>query len=732
MANVGLADQILERALQENKASFPVLVVDTIVISSAMNAWVKSIQGNNPTKDQAAAARVEELFHLILAHGLDPDVVAYTLVLQAWAKVGRMDRVDFWWDAMADNDQDIRPTAQTIQALLLAMCNDKNSTVAAVHEAETFLIQLSKNKNEEEEPLVTTLHWNIVLDAHVKLGNLRRAEELLMRLSEATVVSYCTVMNGWARQGNPQRVEAIMERMLDAGISLQTMVYNTLLLAWSRVKSANDNKVEAAKRAMWILQQMQREQQQSTSTTCTTTSTTGPDIITYNTVLQCFATAGMMSEAQELLAEMQQDSIVDIISYNTLLMAFARARQPYKAEALLQHLQGNCLSSNNDIVPNLQSYQAVITAWSMSGSNEAGTRAQALLDELLAFVKGQRTLGVDEQHPTIATYRCVIDCWAKSKQPGLAEIVLRTMPVPPNIFVYTSLMNAYAKVGDAPRAEALLKEVLTKYEQAEGRDETMKPTLATFTTVLDAWAKSKSNQAGQHAQSILVKMQQLYEAGLLETPPDRKSWACVLQCWATTGNVEEAQAVLSRMKADSNLVPGLIEYTAILQAWSRSNHPQAPERAMSFMEEMELKNIRPDRIAFGALIQVWAKSKRKDSGSNAIAALRRLQSQTDNAKRTSQKFQPTAQEYTVTISAFRNDYESVEMLFEEMLELGKSRPQVLPTAITYGTVLQKLAASPLLDKAERADRIHELMNTQGIEVNSFCRKELKKCRRRRE
>jgi pentatricopeptide repeat protein len=335
MANVGLADQILERALQENKASFPVLVVDTIVISSAMNAWVKSIQGNNPTKDQAAAARVEELFHLILAHGLDPDVVAYTLVLQAWAKVGRMDRVDFWWDAMADNDQDIRPTAQTIQALLLAMCNDKNSTVAAVHEAETFLIQLSKNKNEEEEPLVTTLHWNIVLDAHVKLGNLRRAEELLMRLSEATVVSYCTVMNGWARQGNPQRVEAIMERMLDAGISLQTMVYNTLLLAWSRVKSANDNKVEAAKRAMWILQQMQREQQQSTSTTCTTTSTTGPDIITYNTVLQCFATAGMMSEAQELLAEMQQDSIVDIISYNTLLMAFARARQPYKAEALL-------------------------------------------------------------------------------------------------------------------------------------------------------------------------------------------------------------------------------------------------------------------------------------------------------------------------------------------------------------------------------------------------------------
>ena len=120
-----------------------------------------------------------------------------------------------------------------------------------------------------------------------------------------------------------------------------------------------------------------------------------------------------------------------------------------------------------------------------------------------------------------------------SEAPQFAERMLERMHqesssnrrVEPNLVTYNSVINAWSKSGlpDAgEKAEALLQRM---------EELGLKPNTISFNAAISAWANSNDSSAGQRAELLLQKMWELYEAGDVDVKPNTTSFNSVIAAW---------------------------------------------------------------------------------------------------------------------------------------------------------------------------------------------------------
>jgi pentatricopeptide repeat protein len=114
-----------------------------------------------------------------------------------------------------------------------------------------------------------------------------------------------------------------------------------------------------------------------------------------------------------------------------------------------------------------------------------------------------------------------------------------------NTITYNTVISAFARAGQAERAEALVEEMYSDY--LDGND-SAKPNVRSFSVVLDAWSKSRSRDAPQWAEAILERMTQLHSSGGLDTKPNIVSYSSVINCWANSGSKEAPDAALKLLR----------------------------------------------------------------------------------------------------------------------------------------------------------------------------------------
>lgn len=88
-------------------------------------------------------------------------------------------------------------------------------------------------------------------------------------------------------------------------------------------------------------------------------------------------------------------------------------------------------------------------------------------------------------------------------------------------------INAWSNVASeaaAQNAEEILKRLLEDYDEALEQNaeyaKELKPNNVVFNSVIDAWARSGSNVAGEKAESILLRMEALSEMEIYDVRPD--------------------------------------------------------------------------------------------------------------------------------------------------------------------------------------------------------------------
>jgi hypothetical protein len=272
---------------------------------------------------------------------------------------------------------------------------------------------------------------------------------------------------------------------------------------------ANSHAADSPRRAMALLERMERLYESGKLVGAK------PDIVSYNSVLDALAKSGGGRESARLAEEMLDD-------LEELYNSRRQRRRNRSAGGGGGGLGGSIVgtASSLDIRPDVYSYNIVIGAWANCGY---ANRAVSLLDRMTRQANKGRT----SLRPDATTYNSVLHAWSQSsdrnaavKALGLLEIMLR---------LRESGGGGGGGWGGGEAAAANFPDVLS------------------FSTVINAFSKSKYPRKARQSRDLLKRMKHLYETGgrREEMRPNVYVYSAVLNaCAYTFGRLEEKEEAL--------------------------------------------------------------------------------------------------------------------------------------------------------------------------------------------
>ena len=317
----------------------------------------------------------------------------------------------------------------------------------------------------------------------------------------------------------------------------------------------------------------------------------------------------------EAAANNESNFKLDIYLIHVVLKSWKQHFQKFQIDLLPSQVleKIETYSSKSQIFePNIATYTMIL-----DGASHCPSPSERILftEELLGRLLEESDTN-PQVRPTVVTFSTVIKAWARSGSSSTAEkaeALLRRVQelsenewpdVKPNAVMYTSVIHAWANAGDPDRAELLLKQMYEDY-MLNGNSE-VKPNKYSFNTVLAAWAKSPSQNALDSAETLLRKMIELNDTGVLDSRPDVGSYNCLLNALSRrTGSVQtvsKAESLMQEMDeaatktGDKSILPNLITYTALFRILAATDLPDTADRVEMWLKRAKDQGISDDRF----------------------------------------------------------------------------------------------------------------------------------------
>jgi len=237
-----------------------------------------------------------------------------------------------------------------------------------------------------------------------------------------------------------------------------------------------------------------------------------------------------------------------------------------------------------------------------------------------------------------------------------------------------------------------------------GRHPKAKPDVWSYTSVIVAWGRRRSNDAAEHAEAVLRRMEQQPHC-----QPNRNAYNSVIDCWAGRGTygARRAEALLQEME-ERGVSPNSVTYNAVLKSWAKSGTLCCGHKAETYLNRMwELYNagqtqVRPNVLSFNTVINAISKSKNEAKPQKALRVLRRM----DRLYRGGYKeARPDEVTYTTVLSSCAIPADEDKRIRRKALDTAiftldelRSSRYGAPNQITYGTFIK--ACSMLLEDDE--------------------------------
>ena len=382
-------------------------------------------------------------------------------------------------------------------------------------------------------------------------------------------------------------------------------------------------------------------QQRTTSSTRTLETADDHDDLRY------LVKSGNMELAVNALQRMPAPRYTD---YNLVLEQYAREGRVTEAESLVKHMVDRCVQRdaalsgnvNNDncddddgklLQPNRYTYYLLLDALLLSGQRQAAERAEEILLAVVENFGSAATVAYNNvlkmwkiearRNPDVAaeraerllaimleldiadriSYSHVIATRAiqgdAERAFQLAEhvISLDDGNLHPNTQTWNTVLHAWVRQGELERAE----QVLRTMEQAAEKSVNMIPNVVTYSTLIDGWAKSDTEDS-------LTKMNYWFDRMKeFDCIPNFRTYVILLHGYAKRGDPQRAQDLLldmHRMAEHQNrpeLQPNTKLVTAVMDAWQRSG--QGAEQAEALLNWMvqvgeECPDLAPNEYSF--------------------------------------------------------------------------------------------------------------------------------------
>ena len=253
--------------------------------------------------------------------------------------------------------------------------------------------------------------------------------------------------------------------------------------------------------------------------------------------------------------------------------------------------------------------------------------------------------------------------------------------------------------------------------------------------IVDAWQKSP-----HQAEAFLMRLQKLYmENGHEHCQPDREYYDLVLQgwhdfkppsakraqalfdymmeigveyhvdscnivlaAWSLTSNAEGGQAHLDQVLKQGHPV-SLLSFIYVLEAWSKSKSPLAPQKAEALLLEMKVRKMEPTPRCYLIAMECWARSKKQvaaERSETLLEVIRKLCKLKSDL--------PILQSAMLNIlhvyGRRGNAHKSEEILNEFILNYQKNK-RVALTLPMYISVLSTWSKSKSKNRPARAEKL---------------------------
>jgi hypothetical protein len=440
---------------------------NVLTYTSVIGALSRSRERNLASRAQAMLERMKQ-------YGVEPDMVAYTSVLNCWAKaVSREERglaakkafqilkemEDLY---ILEEQYHVKPNAITYATAIKAIGNSLDPEAPALAEQVLQRMYALTESGKIHVPptagtynsVITSLSSSRGCSSAQKLANAKRAEHLLVdmikrsrnqkeAMVEPNVRTWGAVLRAWAESGQPdagvqaQRVLDQMQEWYNQGKTLirpNVVCFTTVMHAWGRCYPQRDPNV-AMERVDQLLRTMEEMYEQ------TLEPDVRPNKITYVTAIDAICRNCPKdktgSKAQEIVDRMMRLYSKGIghdrptrIVLNALLNAWSRSTEPNaasKAEQIFQWMETQYRAGDDFVKPDEVSLCCVLNAWANTAQQDPGAalRAQQILDYT-------ESLTVEERGfcHSIICHNIVIKAWGRSRSPDSvqrAEAILNSL-----------------------------------------------------------------------------------------------------------------------------------------------------------------------------------------------------------------------------------------------------------------------------------------------------------------
>mmetsp|Transcript_3021 Transcript_3021/g.8520 ORF Transcript_3021/g.8520 Transcript_3021/m.8520 type:complete len:501 (-) Transcript_3021:2670-4172(-) len=311
--------------------------------------------------------------------------------------------------------------------------------------------------------------------------------------------TYLKLLNTWKRSGKPVEAESLLVKLVDrvkggriAREALSEQHFNVAIASW-----ASSQEESAFKHADSILALMKD-------------TNVKPNDVTYNSLIQITLkheaddVVAALQNAERLLEEMKERGISpNCGTYLILMAAWGEQNNPQRVEELLlEQKELYQKSGNYQIKPIESSYTTVLQAWSRAGEPE---RALGIFNEWTSACKA----GLVKGKPKTQEFCALIQAWVRSgrNEAGQkAEFVLQQMfrlsqanefDCRPDVYAFTGVFSAYAKSpskNSGQRSWLLFNKIRRMASERPG-DKKLVPDLLTYNKLISALARSKEDPA---------------------------------------------------------------------------------------------------------------------------------------------------------------------------------------------------------------------------------------------
>ena len=310
------------------------------------------------------------------------------------------------------------------------------------------------------------------------------------------------------------------------------------------------------------------------------------------------------------------------------------------------------------------------------------------------------------------------------------------------VTMFNAAMNGFAKRGDPTGVQRILRRMETLRSTHPHRLSHLKPDVFSMSTLATAWAKSRSPEAADRAQSILHYME------VKNVSPNRITYNAVLNALASGSQVDKAiraEDIVHRMKEQSmegdDCQPDIYSYQSLIQAWAKTplpGSPQKAERILRYMDEQSekgnmglspnvycftsksiwvpcffflrdaLSNLVPLNHVLLATIHAWAKSTEKNRAKCAYELLQHMTKR--YLENYSTRVKPNVVAFTAVLNACSYPMDDSER--QESFHIAQRTMDELscgvydkPNFLSYAAFLAVCASC--LDEGEACDDIVE-------------------------